>query len=127
GCNRSLIELPRNLQAMSALELLQRSRTIRTPHSICLARISPVLFQALLYRHDAGLAKRLRISQGWWLRPCMRENRCFRENNSDDQTQPFHATSLFHCIRTRFPVSSCRAWDADPRHNASFYDLNPYT
>jgi len=32
---------------MSALELLQSSRTLRTPHSICLARKSPVLFQAL--------------------------------------------------------------------------------
>jgi hypothetical protein len=55
-CNRPLIELPTDLQSMGALELLQRGRAVGTPHSVRLARISPVLFQALLYRHDAGLA-----------------------------------------------------------------------
>jgi hypothetical protein len=35
-----------------------------------------------------------------------------RENNSDDQTQPFHATfPFFILLKLGFSVSCCRAWE----------------
>jgi hypothetical protein len=64
GCSRRLIELPRDLQSMSALELLQGSRAVRSPHSVCWTHVSSVLFKPLLHRHDARLAKRLCVGQG---------------------------------------------------------------